>query len=148
MSKSTRQKHRLWLVIAFVIVGYAASKYSPETPTTDSHIASSNIESVIDQQQSNVQVEITGNVIKLLSDDLEGSRHQRFIIKIAEGRTILVAHNIDLAPKIDTLKTGDKVTVYGEYEWNKKGGVVHWTHHDPANRHISGWIKHNGKTYQ
>ncbi|WP_312209082.1 DUF3465 domain-containing protein, partial [Acinetobacter variabilis] len=27
-------------------------------------------------------------------------------------------------------------------------GVIHWTHHDPSNKHISGWLKHQGKTYQ
>tara|TARA_R110002050_G_scaffold57423_1_gene128809 strand:- start:26679 stop:27122 length:444 start_codon:yes stop_codon:yes gene_type:complete len=147
MSKNTRQKQRIWLIIAFIILGYAASKYSPEQ-TTVSSSSPSQLEQIFEQRQSNIQLEITGNVIKLLADNLDGRRHQKFIVKTAGGQTILVAHNIDLAPRIDALKTGDDVTLYGEYEWNKKGGVMHWTHHDPANRHIGGWIKHQGNTYQ
>ena len=147
MSKTTRQKQRIWLIIAFIIVGYAASKYSPEQNTVSTSLPS-NIEQIFEQHQSNVQLQITGKVIKLLPDDLNGSQHQRFIVKIAEGFTVLIAHNIDLAPKIDALTIGDNVTIYGEYEWNEKGGVIHWTHHDPAKRHIDGWIKHQGKTYQ
>ena len=36
----------------------------------------------------------------------------------------------------------------GEYEWNEKGGIIHWTHHDPAGRHADGWLKHNNRIYQ
>jgi Protein of unknown function (DUF3465) len=61
---------------------------------------------------------------------------------------VLVAHNIDLAPKINRLRTRDTVEFYGEYEWNSKGGVIHWTHHDPGGQHIDGWLKHDSKTYQ
>ena len=97
---------------------------------------------------SNLQLHGEGQVIKLLPDDNEGSRHQRFIVKLDSGRTLLIAHNIDLASRIDTLRTGDTVAFHGEYEWTRKGGVMHWTHRDPLGRHEGGWIKHRGKTYQ
>jgi hypothetical protein len=86
--------------------------------------------------------------MKLLSDDNEGLRHQRFLLKLDNGMTLLIIHNIDLAERIADLKAGDAVSFNGEYEWNKKGGLVHWTHHDPQGVHVSGWIKHNGRTYQ
>jgi len=90
----------------------------------------------------------SGTVIRLLSDDNTGSRHQRFIIKQSSGRTLLIAHNIDIAPKIYSLKKGSLIKFCGEYENNAKGGVVHWTHHDPQGRHISGWLEYNGKKYK
>ncbi|AOW15466.1 hypothetical protein LPB72_16975 [Hydrogenophaga crassostreae] len=100
------------------------------------------------EQRSGVQVTGEGTVFKLLKDDNQGSRHQRFLIELPEGQTLLVAHNIDLAPRINKLNTGDTVAFHGVYEWNAHGGVIHWTHHDPAGRHEGGWLKHSGKTYE
>ncbi|MCA1579230.1 MAG: DUF3465 domain-containing protein [Acidobacteria bacterium] len=97
---------------------------------------------------SGTQVNGEGAVVRLLPDDLNGSRHQRFIIQLASGQTLLISHNIDIAPRIDALEVGDSVRFSGEYEWNEKGGVVHWTHRDPRGRHAAGWVVHNGKTYQ
>ncbi|MFO4748341.1 DUF3465 domain-containing protein [Vibrio cholerae] len=99
-------------------------------------------------QQSDLQVQGFGQVVKVLPDDNDGLRHQKFILKLNSGQTLLVAHNIDLAPRIPNLKIGDSVEFYGEYEWNKKGGVLHWTHKDPQNRHAHGWLKHNGQVYE
>lgn len=96
----------------------------------------------------NHQVSGSGTVIKLLPDDNEGSRHQRFILRLSSGRTLLVSHNIDLAPRIASLQVGDSVEFNGEYEWNAKGGVLHWTHHDPQRRHEAGWLKHRNRLYQ
>lgn len=100
------------------------------------------------EQESGSQVTGEGTVTKLLSDDNEGSRHQRFILTLTSGQTLLVAHNIDLAPRLTSLKTGDAVAFHGVFEWNAKGGVIHWTHRDPSGRHQPGWLKHAGQTYQ
>ena len=96
---------------------------------------------------SDIQVEGEGAVIRVLEDDLNGARHQRFIVQLASGQTLLITHNIDIAPRVDALEVGDSVRFNGEYVWNEKGGVVHWTHHDPRGRHVAGWLIHNGKTY-
>ncbi len=100
-------------------------------------------------RQSDVIVEnVSGVVTVMLPDDNEGSRHQRFIIRLASGQTVLVVHNIDLAARINSLRVGDRVSVKGEYEWNDRGGLIHWTHKDPRNVHPAGWIDHNGVRYE
>ena len=87
-------------------------------------------------------------MVAVLSDDRKGSKHQRFIVRTNEDISVLIAHNIDLAKRVNNIKQGDTVEFSGEYVWNEKGGVVHWTHRDPDGRHASGWLKHNGFTYQ
>src|SRR5678816_7672 len=84
------------------------------------------------EHRGNFVAEGSGTVTRVLSDDNDGSRHQRFIVSLASGQTLLISHNIDLAPRVDALSVGDVVSFRGEYEWNDKGGVIHWTHHDPA----------------
>ena len=84
----------------------------------------------------------------MLSDDTDGSPHQRFILRLGSGQTVLVAHNIDLAPRIPHLAVGDTIAFAGQYEWNEKGGVIHWTHDDPDGRHPAGWLKRDGEIYQ
>ena len=95
-----------------------------------------------------MQVYGTGTVAAILSEDLEGNRHQRFIIELKSKQTLLISHNIDLSSRIDNLFLNDQVEFSGEYEWNDKGGVIHWTHHDPEGKHVDGWILHNNTIYQ
>jgi hypothetical protein len=99
------------------------------------------------QKQSHVWLEGHGVVKKLLPDDNKGDRHQRFLVSVSAEQTLLFAHNIDLAPRVENLRVGDEVTFKGEYIYNPKGGIMHWTHHDPQGRQ-SGWIKHQEHTYQ
>jgi hypothetical protein len=95
-----------------------------------------------------LQVRGSGTVVKVLPDDTEGGRHQRFIVRLASGQTLLVAHNIDIAPRVEDLEAGDTVAFSGVYEWNAQGGTIHWTHHDPEGTHAHGWLRHDGTTYQ
>lgn len=108
----------------------------------------STISQAYERRQSDLQVEGEGKVIKVLADDNKGSKHQRFLLRMDSGQTLLVAHNIDLAPRLAGLRAGDSVAFFGEYEWNEKGGVIHWTHHDPRGAHPAGWLKYQGRTYQ
>lgn len=110
--------------------------------------SSQSVESAFKNRLSNIQVNGSGKVVRLLPDDKRGSRHQKFILQLPSNQTILVSHNIDLAPRINTLSHGDLIEFYGEYEWNQKGGIVHWTHHDPSGDHVGGWLKHNDRKYQ
>ena len=137
------------LVVAGMILGVlgANSNLLPSF-SKQSTAGDSSAERAFENRQSDIQVRGTGVVTLIFPDDNIGSRHQKFILKLLSGQTLLISHNIDLAPRLDSLSTGDTVEFYGEYEWNAKGGVVHWTHHDPRGKHVEGWLKHNGSTYQ
>jgi hypothetical protein len=104
-------------------------------------------------RRSRINVESSGVAVKILPDDTEGDQHQRFLVRVGGAKgsdsssTILIAHNIDLAERVP-VREGDAVRFRGEFEWNDRGGVVHWTHRDPAHRHADGWIEVGGKRYQ
>lgn len=110
--------------------------------------ANTSIKHAYKNRQSDVQVQGKGKVIKVLPDDNIGSRHQKFIVRLNAQQTVLIAHNIDLAPRVKNIQKGDTIHFYGEYEWSEKGGVIHWTHKDPQNQHPHGWLKHNNTIYQ
>jgi hypothetical protein len=99
---------------------------------------------VIESRKSGQIISFDAKVVKLLADDLKGDRHQKMIVK-TKGKTLLIAHNIDIAPRVP-VKEGQYIQVKGEYQWNEKGGLVHWTHKS-NNNHADGWIKFNNKTY-
>lgn len=106
------------------------------------------IQQAFQEQRSNIQVQSCGLIKAILRDDNNGSRHQKIILELSTGQTVLVAHNIDLAPRIENLKQDEIVEFNGEYEYSPQGGVIHWTHHDPQNKHVHGWLKYKGQIYQ
>jgi hypothetical protein len=127
--------------------GGGSAPTATRDPQTAGRGGDVDIEDARAQRLSKVMVTTEGSVSRILADDLDGSRHQRFILRLPSGHTVLVAHNIDLAPRVP-LDHGDRLSLRGQYEWNERGGVLHWTHHDPDGRHPEGWIRHRGRTYE
>lgn len=139
--------------LAFILslvcaAGVGCSSATVTRPTPALSAGDEVLARAFEQRARDLQVEGEGVVQKVLPDDDDGRRHQRFVVELASGQTVLIAHNIDLAPRVVGLREGDVVSFSGEYEWNPQGGVIHWTHRDPRKRHPAGWIKHDGEVYQ
>ena len=146
-----RRTIRSWVAVGvlFLALTYAISGPDPtSTPGAGPSDGGGRIARLFEEQRSGEMVEGVGVVDRLLRDDQEGSRHQRFVLRFSSGQTLLVSHNIDLAPRIVDLREGDRVIFRGQYEWNDLGGVLHWTHHDPDLRRQGGWLEHRGATYR
>ena len=146
--KSSLIKNRLLPLVA--VLGLVAYQYlaPPDAAVTESAgIQTGAVETAYAEQRSRVWVDAQGRITRLLADDNDGDRHQRFIVTLDSGHTVMVAHNIDLAKRVP-LRKNDYIRLHGRYEWNDRGGVIHWTHHDPENRRKGGWIEFNGTVYK
>lgn len=95
----------------------------------------------------NTLVTCTLPVKKMLRPDNKGERHEKFLLKASNGTSILVAHNVSRAPVVP-ISAGDVVTVRGEYIWNAKGGLIHWTHRSDSPKHPGGFIEFHGQRYE
>jgi hypothetical protein len=142
---------RRWLGLGALLLALVYSALETRQPSSPGAGLPQDDEAVLQlhqAQRSGEVVEGSGTVDRLLSDDRDGSRHQRFILRLDSDLSLLVAHNLDLAPRIDDIEPGDRIEFRGQYEWNDQGGVIHWTHHDPSQRRPGGWLEHRGETYR
>ncbi|MDP1597376.1 MAG: DUF3465 domain-containing protein [Methylotenera sp.] len=151
MSVFSRLLFALFLALALIACKQPDTDNTQQLEITGTVASADTINSAIEQafaaKRSDVQVSGKGKVIKLLADDNKDSRHQKFLVKINTQQTLLFAHNIDLAPRVP-LQIGDEVSFNGEYVYNPKGGIIHWTHHAPQGDHEAGWVMLNGRKYQ
>ena len=140
-----------YLILVLALLGVTVIDCSAQTARAQSRPLSESdrvLRRAFEQHTNNLQVEGQGVIKRTLPDDNDGSRHQRFILELSSGQTLLIAHNLDVAPRLPGLRKEDKVAFRGEYEWTPEGGIIHWTHHDPGGRLPGGWLKHKGKTYR
>ncbi|XHR30726.1 MAG: DUF3465 domain-containing protein [Chthoniobacteraceae bacterium] len=145
------------LLVLFTLLGAALVWFAedvrrqtapPATAIENFSADDQRLEAAFANHLRNFAVHGQGVVTRVLPDDTNGIAHQRFILRLGSGQTLLIAHNISVAPRIDSLKEGDTVEFLGVYEWKSEGGVIHWTHRDLKGGHSPGWLKHNGRTYQ
>lgn len=149
-----KKQFLLYLVICLALsfnACYAPNNAQPPESATVSSATKMDAGAIVEAYGAHrnlPQVQGSGIVTRLLKDDTNGSQHQKFLLKVNENITILIAHNIDLAPRVDAIQVGDTVAFKGEYVYTPKGGTVHWTHKDPRGNHEGGWLQHNGKKYE
>jgi hypothetical protein len=150
---------KLWLraLVVIIILAFVGlrrfggdlipGKRTSKPASTESAPNQPGLVQAIEQHRSGLVFDGEGQVTRLLADDNDGSRHQRFILRLGSGHTLLVSHNIDLAERLP-VEVGDQVRFRGQYEWNDRGGVLHWTHHDPQGRREGGWLELDGQRYR
>ncbi len=127
-------------------VGKRAKRQGDRTAPPSDGLQNPKVYDLFKRQQSDVFVTVDGRVKFLLPDDTKGSKHQRFVIDVGNDHTLLVAHNIDLAPRVP-VKKGEKLRLRGEYEFTAKGGVLHFTHKPSRGSGEGGWIEYAGKRF-
>ncbi len=102
-------------------------------------------------QRSHFEVTASGKVARLLGTRAgRVGRHEGFLVRLegpaGHGLTVKVEDNVDLTGPIP-LAAGDDVVIHGEYIFDRRGGIVHWTHHDPRGRHEPGFVEVHGHRY-
>jgi len=127
-------------IVVLLLLGPACAAASPDNAAVERDYA---------DKRSTVEVTAQGAVTRVLADDSGPSGvHQRFIIRLAGStQTVLVDNNVTIGQRAPVLP-GSDVSVHGEYVWNDQGGLIHFTHHDPAHTHEGGWIELSGVRYQ
>ena len=145
-------KHPMRLVLptllAVMLIGCGPGPQPGDATVDVADVPHDTVTAAVRTHARDMEVEGRGIVLRVLPDDRDGSPHQRFLLRLADGGTVLVAHNLDLAPRLDGLAEGETVAFRGEYVWNPKGGTLHWTHDDPRGTHPDGWLRWRGRVYQ
>jgi hypothetical protein len=81
-----------------------------------------------EEKAHDVEIVVTGTVVRLLKDDTEGTEHQRWILEDDFGDTVMVVHNISRFERLSGVEEGEKMEVKGLYSWDEHGGYIHRVH--------------------
>src|SRR5579884_673190 len=70
--------------------------------------------------------------------------HEEFGAQTTAG-PVDVIDNVGIAPRVP-VQPGDRIQVRGEMVHDPgRMPIVHWTHHDPGQRHEDGFIRYRGR---
>jgi len=105
------------------------------------------VEDAFRSRQSSIMAEVTGTVARVLLDDKDDLRNQKFIIRLPNDQSVLVVHDQKAGRRVP-VSVGDTVLVRGEYMWTETGGTLRNTQRDFSPRRLHGWIDHKGDRYQ
>jgi len=98
------------------------------------------------KKSSNLLVEVDARVVLLLPNRDDIKKLQRFLVELENGHRLEVAHDLELSENVP-VGVSSLIRLKGEFDYNENGGLIHWTHADPAGNRDGGWIEHNDMRY-
>ncbi|WP_413944256.1 DUF3465 domain-containing protein [Bdellovibrio sp. HCB-162] len=120
---------------------------SQGTQAVDNNANDSDIVRAVNEQRRVNFVEGGGMVVtKVLPDDNNGLKHQKWVVRLSNGKTMQAVYNSDMCPRVP-VKVGDVVAMGGMFLWTNTGALLHWLHHDPRGNRPDGYVYVNGKYY-
>jgi len=130
-----------------LLIATACAPAAPAATASDTAAQNAAVQRAFEQRAEGAELTATGIVDRVLSDESGPSGpHERFIVRLPSGMTVLIEHNLSIAPRVP-VAIGSAVTVHGEYVWNAEGGLLHFTHHDPDRSHENGYVLYGGRRY-
>lgn len=145
---------RFWIVAALLTgIAIASAVYlrtrqtgpTATIATRESHVGCRMVNRDYVQHRTGVWVTLHAKVLRLLPDATGRYRHQRFIVRCRNGRTVLVVNDVSIGTRVP-ISVGGAVGVRGEYVWNTLGGLIHFTHHSDTGG-PAGWILWRSRVY-
>ncbi len=104
------------------------------------------VEKAFYEKQSDLMVEVSGEVVRVIDQVKNNPRHQEFQMRLPTGQLLMVVHKHGFKEWIP-LAARDRVTVRGKYQWTEMGGIIRDTQRDSSLDRMHGWIRHEGERY-
>ena len=119
-----------------------------EKPSFVDEKASDNdiIRAVNDRRRVNYVEGGSMTVTRVLPDDDDGRKHQKWMVRLSNGKTLQAVYNSDMCPEVP-IKVGDVIAMGGMFLWTNSGPMLHWLHHDPRANRPDGYVYVNGNYY-
>jgi hypothetical protein len=143
---ASRKFSRTFAVIAIALVLVALALVWQSRPGYEVKTGFTAVQDAYNYRQTGFMAEVDGTVARILMDDKEDPRNQKFTIRLTNGQMLLVIHDQEAAGRVP-VSVGDTVLVRGEYVWTEAGGTLRYTQRDYSPRRLHGWIDHRGERY-
>jgi len=133
--------HARVVMIMVLVIGMAGCGGEEALPDNERLI------NAFEQGRTGVWVSGHGTVKQLVGDEtVAGERHQRIVVDVGEVFDLIVRHSVEASERVPVVQ-GDTIAFQGRYEFNGRGGVLGFTHHDPEEPGGGGWVRYQGNVY-
>jgi hypothetical protein len=145
---ASRKKHSRTIAVIMIALALAVASVLlwQSRPGYEVKSGFTALEDAHQYRQTGFMAEVDGTVARILMDDKDDRRNQKFTIRLTNGQMVLVVHDQEAAGRVP-VSVGDTVLVRGEYIWTETGGTLRHTQRDYSARRLHGWIDHRGERY-